>query len=162
MRPFPPAWLAILSSARLSYLATASLRDGVAVPHLSLMAMSFFDDPELGAVFVFSTRRDTTKFNNFVANPSVSILSHDFGPVVATDEPLVGSLAITCAGSVRVLAGPEEARLRAEHLRRQPANYAHFIEPESSAVVVVVPETAQAVGESDRVERLGPFDIETK
>ena len=83
-RPFPPAWLAVLSSARLSYLATASLEGGggggavAAVPHLSLMCVSFFEDAALGAVFIFSTRRDTKKFENLVANPRVSILSHDF------------------------------------------------------------------------------------
>ena len=164
-RPFPPAWLAVLSSARLSYLATASLQMGVAVPHLSLMAMSFFEDATLGAVFVFSTRRDTQKFENLVANPRVSILSHDFASPAGdggvggggADARLRGSLSITCLGTVRILAGEEEARLRAEHLRRQPAHYAHFIAGEHIAVCAVAPDSAQAVGESDRVERLGPF-----
>ena len=163
-RPFPPAWLAVLSSARLSYLATASLQGGVAVPHLSLMCVSFFEDASLGAVFVFSTRRDTQKFENLVANPRVSILSHDFAAAAAVvgggggaDARLRGSLSITCLGTVQILAGDEEARLRAEHLHRQPAHYAHFIAGEHIAVCAVAPESAQAVGESDRVERLGPF-----
>lgn len=163
-RPFPPAWVAVLSSARLSYLATVSASDGgLPVPHLSLMAMSFLDDAELGAIFIFSTRRDTKKFENLMRNPNVSILSHDFAPRAegggggAPDARLHGSLSITCTGTVRVLSGAEEARLRAEHLRRQPAHYRHFIEGHDVAVVVLPPETAQAVGESDRVERLGPF-----
>ena len=176
-RPFPPAWLAVLSSARLSYLATASLEGGggggavAAVPHLSLMCVSFFEDAALGAVFIFSTRRDTRKFENLVANPRVAILCHDFAAVAAgaasaeggggggggADARLRGTLSITCLGTVQVLAGEEEARLRAEHLRRQPAHYAHFIDGEHIAVCAVAPDTAQAVGESDRVERLGPF-----
>lgn len=166
-RPFPPAWLEVLSSARLSYLATASLQGVVAVPHLSLMAMSFLNDDVLGAVFVFSTRRDTQKFSNLLANPCVSILSHDFAPRADTAggdvspglaARLHGSLSITCQGRVRVLSGDEEARLRAEHLRRQPA-YKQFIDGEHIAVCVVEPEMAQAVGESDRVERLPPLAL---
>jgi hypothetical protein len=158
-RPFPPAWVAVLSSARLSYLATVSASDGgLPVPHLSLMAMSFLDDAELGAIFIFSTRRDTKKFENLMRNPTCCILSHDFAPRAegGGDARLHGSLSITCTGTVRVLSGAEEARLRAEHLRRQPAHYRHFIEGDA-AVVVLPPETAQAVGESDRVERLGPL-----
>jgi hypothetical protein len=127
------------------------------------MAMSFFDDPALGAVFVFSTRRDTQKYENLRANPRVSILSHDFAPrggeaaAGGGDERLSGSLSITCQGTVRVLEGAEEERLRLEHLRRQPPHYSHFISGPNIAVVVVAPEVAQAVGEGDRVERLGPF-----
>lgn len=146
-KPFPYAWLQVLGSARLSYLATASIVDGMAVPHLSLMVMSFLDsDPKLGACFVFSTRRDTQKFKNLLSNNRVSIMCHDFA-----NQEARGTLSITCHGTVIVLSGEEEERMRAAHLHRNPS-YAQFIDGEHIAVCVVCPDIAQSCGENDRVE----------
>jgi hypothetical protein len=146
-KPFPTTWLLVLASARLSYLATASVVNGMAVPHLSLMAMSFLEaDATQGACFVFSTRRNTTKFKNLCSNSRVSIMSHDFANVEAR-----GTCSITCQGTVVVLTGEEEQRIRAEHLRRNPT-YGQFIQGDNIAICVVCPDIAQSCGENDRVE----------
>ena len=146
-KPFPTTWLLVLASARLSYLATASVVNGMAVPHLSLMAMSFLEaDATQGACFVFSTRRNTTKFKNLCSNSRVSIMSHDFANVEAR-----GTCSITCQGTVVVLTGEEEQRIRAEHLRRNPT-YGQFIQGDDIAICVVCPDIAQSCGENDRVE----------
>jgi hypothetical protein len=146
-KPFPHAWLQVLGSARLSYLATAAIADGMAVPHLSLMVMSFLEsDPKLDACFVFSTRRDTQKFRNLLSNHRVSIMCHDFANPEAR-----GTLSITCYGTVVVLSGEEEERIRSAHLQRNPS-YAQFIAGEHIAICVVSPDIAQSCGENDRVE----------
>ena len=171
-RPFPTSWLHVLSTARLSYLATASMvplecesesavavgeSALMAVPHLSLMCMSFIaDDPILGAIFIFSTRRDTQKFENLMANSRVSIMSHDFAyEGQKNSEVRVGSggtLSITCQGKVVIVSdGAEEERLRAEHLKRHPS-YSQFIQGPQIAICYVAPDIAQSCGINDRVE----------
>jgi hypothetical protein len=163
-RPFPTSWLNVLATARLSYLATASLvpldsdpSTLMAVPHLSLMCMSFIvDDPSYGAIFIFSTRRDTKKFENLMANPRVSIMSHDFAYEGQQKSSEVrvgggGTLSITCQGKVVVVTGSEEERLRAEHLKRNPS-YGQFIQGPQIAICYVAPDIAQSCGINDRVE----------
>jgi nitroimidazol reductase NimA-like FMN-containing flavoprotein (pyridoxamine 5'-phosphate oxidase superfamily) len=128
--PFPDEILSVVSRVRLSYLATASCNE----PHISLMCFTFIPaDEEFGHVFVFTTSKNTLKYEYAQRNGSVAILLHDFNA-----EGQGGTQSITAYGT---LSFPEPAaaeRLRAIHLSRNPS-YSQFITGKDVQVVCVCP-----------------------
>ena len=69
----PEAVTNLLRSTRYIHLATC--RDNI--PHVSLMIFTYYRD-EANDYILFSTPKNTTKYQNIVANPNVSMLVHDW------------------------------------------------------------------------------------
>ncbi|KAK6197427.1 uncharacterized protein RJT21DRAFT_123246 [Scheffersomyces amazonensis] len=69
----PESVTSLLKTTRFIHLAT-SFKD---VPHVSLMNYTYYHT-ENNDYIIISTPKDTTKYNNILQNPNVSILIHDW------------------------------------------------------------------------------------
>lgn len=85
----PESVLNLLNSSRFIHLATCLDNK----PHVSLMNYTFVRQRDDNVVIV-STPRKTTKFENMLSNPNVSLLIHDWISVKNTaGQPLEESSA---------------------------------------------------------------------
>ncbi|ODV79137.1 uncharacterized protein CANTADRAFT_51664 [Suhomyces tanzawaensis NRRL Y-17324] len=73
MSELPGSVTNLLKSTRFIHLATC--KDNV--PHVSLMNYTYYHGSE-GDYIIISTPKKTTKYENIVANPIVSLLVHDW------------------------------------------------------------------------------------
>ncbi|CAK7894669.1 hypothetical protein CAAN1_02S03994 [[Candida] anglica] len=69
----PDSVTTLLKSSRFVHLATCLNN----IPHVSLMNYTYYRDSN-GDYIIITTPQKTTKYNNMVLNPNVSILVHDW------------------------------------------------------------------------------------
>ncbi|CAI5759897.1 unnamed protein product [Candida verbasci] len=77
----PQSVLNLLTSSRFIHLATCLNNK----PHVSLMNYTFFHQDNTN-IIIISTPKKTTKYDNIISNPNVSILIHDWISVKNTPE----------------------------------------------------------------------------
>lgn len=162
--PFPQELVQLLEATSLCYLSTSGLGDSPEAPgdpHLSLMLFTYYNDAEDREVIIMTTRRDTKKLQNILANPKAAVLLHDF-PAAKGDFEDTGSpdgarkysrtSSITVYGSIRVLDNGSsiEQKYRDIHKRSNP-KYQQFIVGENIAVLLVMVESARICNVDDKV-----------
>mmetsp|Transcript_60386 Transcript_60386/g.107576 ORF Transcript_60386/g.107576 Transcript_60386/m.107576 type:complete len:243 (-) Transcript_60386:76-804(-) len=171
--PFPPELVQLLESTSLCYLSTSGLGDSPEAagdPHLSLMLFTYYNDEEDREVIIMTTRRDTKKLQNILANPKAAILLHDFpaakGDFEDTGSPNGGrkysrTSSITVYGKMRVLdnGSMTEQKYRNIHSKSNP-KYQQFIVGENIAVLLVVVESARICNVDDKVTMWSVKEIE--
>lgn len=121
----PESVLNLLNSSRFIHLATCLNNK----PHVSLMNYTFFHKGD-DNIIIISTPRKTTKYQNMVSNPNVSILIHDW---------------ISVKGNSDVLQDESLSRRRSNSLFELLAN---FNKNELSRVSVMLDGQARILDES--------------
>ena len=168
--PFPQNIVDVLRSTSLAYLATSKQN----VPHLSLMNFTYFKGhapqlPDASAptpnpagekvlvddeCVILSTRIDTTKFTDLVANKNVALLVHGFDTKKADHTDQEGTLngfSVTLNGTATVLPrGDCSDFFRSIHLANNPKNE-QFINGENIAIIRLEVQSAKICDVQDRV-----------
>jgi general stress protein 26 len=122
----------LLSMSEVCQLATVRPDQ---TPHLCLMRFTYAEN-----LLVFTTRRDTEKFENLQSRPHIAAIFHD-----------IKSVSVTVYGRLQVEEDPERAeRLRAVHAEKNPA-YLQFIVGDDIAVMSVDIERVRICNIDDRV-----------
>lgn len=79
----PESVTSLLKSTRFVHLATCQNN----IPHVSLMNYTYYRDSETDYIII-TTPKNTTKYENILANPNVSLLVHDWiSAKASTEEP---------------------------------------------------------------------------
>ncbi|CAN0237439.1 unnamed protein product, partial [Phaeothamnion confervicola] len=144
----------LLEASSLCFLSTFSDDH----PHLSLMNFTYFQAEE---IIIFSTRRDTKKFDLVERGHNVAILVHDFPSVkadsaegaesAASPEKSSRTFSVTLNGVAEIaLSGPSAEKYRAIHLANNP-NSAQFIVGENIAIITVRIQSARICNIQDKV-----------
>ncbi|ANZ75953.1 BA75_02594T0 [Komagataella pastoris] len=155
----PPQVLQLLKSAKYIHLGTSA--DDI--PHVSLMNYTYVSPEEVlkegfplsdssHSVIILTTDKDTVKYNNMRANPSVSILVHDW--VTKTNSIEAGanhllsflknlnqnelvSTSATLAGKAHILSDEKQIEYyKKKHLENNPEGKV-FIDGDNVAIVLV-------------------------
>eukprot|EP00930_Biecheleria_cincta_P068385 TRINITY_DN5578_c0_g2_i1.p1 TRINITY_DN5578_c0_g2~~TRINITY_DN5578_c0_g2_i1.p1 ORF type:complete len:279 (+),score=54.28 TRINITY_DN5578_c0_g2_i1:76-837(+) len=147
--PLPEAVVFLLRSTRLGYLSTATQECGNTSPHLSLMNFTYVPGDE---VIVMTTRRDTQKYYNLLAQPKVALLVHDFPTLRDQEEKCHGrTYSITLYGKVALPQHQkQEEKYRQLHLDNNPGSR-NFIVGDNIAVLIVCVECARLCNSDDKV-----------
>jgi len=124
-------------------------------PTCSLMNFTYFREDE---VLILCTKRKTKKFAQISGNAEVAVLINDF-PLLRADDGIPGSAAtgtstgsITLNGTAEALrdSDPLAVKYRAVHLANNE-QYAHFIQGEDIAVIVIRFDAARICDFKDQV-----------
>ena len=98
--PLPSEVVDLLNISKLCFLATVSGSE----PHLSLMNFTYYQPDE---VLIFTTRRDTKKFQQIQDCANVAVLAHDFPhlaqDVTPTNSSYSRKWSITLNGTAKCL-----------------------------------------------------------
>ncbi len=135
----------LFRSQKLAVLATG----GSAHPHTSLVF--FTATADLGQL-VFVTSRNTRKFTNLETDGRVSVLIDNRRNLPAD---FAEGVAVSAAGTCRVVEGAERDRLAHLHLRQHPTLENFLAEP-ATAVIAVDVETYGLVSRFQDVAEFRP------
>lgn len=149
----------LLKSTRFVHLAT-SLND---VPHVSLMNYTYYKGPDHHCIII-STPTATTKYENMVSNPRVSVLVHDWISVKTEDKEVetpatgrrnslyemlaninkneLGRFSVMLVGEAEIVHQDSEKFpfYRSLHLNNskiEQSQAKNYIEPDGNAIVVI-------------------------